>query len=64
MEKLKNAHGVTIGAVYQDKNGRQTIKNVKGKTLGYYDPKTNKTKNTSGGTIGTGNQLSSLLAAG
>ncbi len=61
METLKNARGNTIGRIHTDRNGKQTIKDAKGKTLGGFDPNSNKTKDTRGRTIGTGNLLSSLI---
>lgn len=58
---LKDSRGNTIGKILTASNGVQTIKDRLGNTKGSYDPKTNKTKDRHGNTVGTGNLLTSLL---
>lgn len=58
---LKDSRGFTIGKIVTSVNGVQTIKDSRGFTKGSYDPKTNKTKDARGFTIGTGNLLTTLL---
>lgn len=58
---LRDRKGFTIGKIYTDRNGVQTIKDAKGFTKGTYDPKLNKTGDAKGLTVGTGNLLTTLL---
>ena len=58
---LKDQKGYTIGKISTASNGVQTIKDSKGYTKGTYDPKSNKTKDTKGYIVGTGNLLATLL---
>lgn len=58
---LKDKKGLTIGKISTASNGVQTIKDAKGIKKGTYDPKTNKTKDARGITIGSGNLLTTLL---
>jgi len=58
---LKDKRGVTIGRISTASNGVQTIKDARGVKKGTYDPKTNKTKDARGVTVGTGNLLTTLL---
>lgn len=58
---LKDKKGYTIGKISTASNGVQTIKDARGYTKGSYDPKTNKTKDARGFTVGTGNLLTTLL---
>jgi hypothetical protein len=58
---LKDKKGLTIGRITTDYRGVLIIKDPKGNTKGYYDPKTNVTKNFKGITVGSGNLLVSLL---
>ena len=58
---LKDSRGYKIGTISTASNGVQTIKDEKGYKKGTYDPKTNKTKDARGYSVGTGNLLTSLL---
>jgi len=58
---LKDKRGVTIGKISTASNGVQTIKDPRGVKKGTYDPKTNKTKDARGVSIGSGNLLTTLL---
>lgn len=58
---LKDSRGITIGKISTASNGIQTIKDARGITKGSYDPKTNKTKDARGISVGTGNLLTTLL---
>lgn len=58
---LKNNRGATIGKISTNSNGTQIIRDERGTRKGTYDPKTNKTKDERGATVGTGNLLASLL---
>lgn len=58
---LKDNKGHKIGTISTASNGIQTIKDEKGHKKGAYDPKTNKTKDEKGHTVGTGNLLTTLL---
>ena len=60
-QRLKNAKGQTIGRLETLPSGVLRIKNAKGKTLGTYNPKTDKTKDYKGKTVGKGNLLTTLL---
>lgn len=58
---LKDKRGFTIGKISTDNRGIQTIKDARGFKKGSYDPKTNRTKDERGFTVGTGNLLATLL---
>lgn len=58
---LKDAQGRTIAKISTASNGIQTIKDAQGRTKGTYDPKSNKTKDAQGRSVGTGNLLTTLL---
>lgn len=58
---LKDARGLTIGRIATASNGVQTIKDARGLKKGTYDPRTNKTKDARGSTVGSGNLLATLL---
>ncbi len=58
---LKDKRGFTIGKISTDSRGIQTIKDPRGFKKGTYDPKTNKTKDARGFSVGTGNLLTTLL---
>lgn len=58
---LKDARGFTIGKISTSSSGVHTIKDKRGFTKGTYDPKTNKTKDARGFSVGTGNLLTTLL---
>jgi hypothetical protein len=57
---LRDASGRRIGTI-RESAGRQEIRDSAGRRLGTYDPKDNKTRNSSGQVFGQGDQLSSLL---
>ena len=58
---LKDNSGRTIGRIVASSNGVLTLKDPQGRTKGTYDPRTNKTKDPAGRSIGTGNLLVTLL---
>ena len=58
---LKNKLGNKIGSIKTHTDGKQELKSKLGNKLGIFDPKTNKTYNKLGNTIGSGNLLSTLL---
>jgi len=58
---LKDKQGRTIGRISTASNGVQTIKDAHGRRKGAYDPKSNKTKDAQGRSVGTGNLLTTLL---
>lgn len=58
---LKDKKGFVIGKISTAGNGIQAIKDEKGFVKGSYDPKSNKTKDSRGFVIGTGNLLTTLL---
>ena len=58
---LKDKRGVKIASISTAGNGIQTIKDKRGVKLGTYDPKSNKTKDKRGVSIGSGNLLTTLL---
>ena len=58
---LKDSKGHKIGTILTASNGKQPIKDSKGHKKGTYDPKTNKTKDERGHSVGTGNLLTTLL---
>lgn len=59
-QKLTDARGKIIGFI-KDFGDKKTLTNSNGKVLGSYDPRQDKTYNATGGLVGSGNQLSSLL---
>lgn len=58
---LKDRRGIVIGRISTASNGIQTLKDSKGIKRGTFDPRTNKTKDSRGITVGTGNLLTTLL---
>lgn len=58
---LRDNRGITIGRISTDRNGVQTIRDARGMKKGTYDPKTNKTRDDRGMSVGTGNLLTTLL---
>lgn len=58
---LKDPQGRTIGKISTQSNGVMTIRDPQGRSKGTYDPRSNKTKDPAGRTVGSGNLLSSLL---
>ena len=60
-QTLKDRSNRIIGYIETDSSGRQTIKDASNRIKGRYDPKTNKTKDSSNRIVGTGNLLTSLL---
>ena len=59
-EILKDGQGHTLGKIVQ-RGQYWEIQDKYGRTLGKYDPKTNKTLDAQGHTIGQGNLLTTLL---
>lgn len=59
---LKNKLGNKIASIKTHPDGKQELKGKLGNKLGTFDPKTNKTYNKLGNTIGSGNLLTTLLA--
>jgi hypothetical protein len=57
---LKDPRGKLIGKI-RDTRYRLEIRNPNGKLLGWYDPKSNVTKTSTGKLVGKGNLLTSLL---
>ena len=60
-QALKDSRGMKIGEIETDSQGRQKIYDSRGMKRGEYDPRTNKTKDERGMTVGTGNLLTTLL---
>lgn len=60
MEILRNSIGYPIGKI-ATRGNMQRIYDMNSKYLGYYDVRQNKTYNSLGALIGTGNLLASLL---
>ncbi len=60
-EIIKDARGGIIGRIEDEPGGKKRIRDKRGKLLGRFDPKNNKTTNAQGKIIGTGNLLTSLL---
>ena len=59
-EKLKDRSGKLLGTIH-DRGDKAELRDTSGKLLGIYDKKHNKTTDTSGRLIGTGNLLTTLL---
>ena len=51
----------TIGYIVTHSDGKQHVEDVSGHTLGYYDPKQDKTEDRNHRTVGYGNLLATLL---
>ncbi len=60
-QKLKDTKGITYATIKTKSDGKLVIYNSKGISQGHYDPKTNKTYNEKGISIGTGNTLATLV---
>lgn len=60
-QKLKDRSGMTIGSIETQPDGSLVIKDASGMPKGYYDPKTNVTKDRTGMRVGEGNLLTTLL---
>lgn len=58
---IRNSSGATIAKIATDSNGVLTIRDPNGAKKGTYDPRTNKTRNKNGASVGTGNLLMTLL---
>lgn len=57
---LKDKSGRVIGRI-DEEGGKYVLKDRSGKRLGYYNPKTDKTFDKSGKSVGKGNLLDALL---
>jgi hypothetical protein len=55
---------LTVGHIETKSNGEMVAKLASGKTVGSYNPKTDKTKLPSGKEFGKGNLLSALIMQG
>lgn len=58
---IKDARGLTLGRISTEPSGRQRAVNARGLTVGYYDPKTDKTTDARGLRVGEGNMLAALI---
>ena len=58
---LRDNHGQTIGTKEDHGGGKWSIRDSHGQTKDTYDSKTDRTYNSHGQFVGTGDQLSSLL---
>lgn len=58
---LKDNQFRTIGFIDTDPKGKETLRYPQFRIKGYYDPKTNQTKDAQFRLVGTGNILTSLL---
>lgn len=57
---LRDPHGKLIGKI-RDTGYRLEIRTPTGKLLGWYDPKSNVTRTSTGKLVGKGNFLTTLL---
>lgn len=60
-QELRNAQNHLIGTVEKDSQGKQTLRDAKNHIKGFYDPKTNETRDVRNHLVGKGNLLTSLL---
>ena len=60
-QPLRDSSNKTIGYIVTHPDGKQHLENVSGRTLGYYDPRQDKTEDGSRRTVGYGNLLATLL---
>lgn len=58
---IRDARGLTLGRITTDPSGRQRALDARGLTLGYYDPKTDKTTDARGIKVAQGNVLAGLI---
>jgi len=58
---LKDKNNIVIGYIETDSTGKQTVMDKNYYTKGYYDPKSDLTKDNNHNIIGHGNLLSTLL---
>jgi hypothetical protein len=58
---LEDKQGRIIAKISTGSSGIQTITDPQGRTKGSYDPRTNKTRDPQGRTVGIGNLLTTLL---
>jgi hypothetical protein len=61
---IKDARGITLGRIATDPSGRQRAISARGLTIGYFDPKTNKTTDARGLKVADGNVLGRTHRAG
>lgn len=59
--ELKDKYNNRLGHIETDASGKQTLKDKYNTIKGYYDPKTNTTKDRYNNKIGSGNLLTTLL---
>ena len=60
-QTLRDWHNKTIGYIVTQSDGKQRVEDVSGHTLGYYDPKQDKTEDRNHRTVGYGNLLATLV---
>lgn len=60
VEELRNKRNQLVAKIYT-KQGISILKDIKGRKLGSYDSKENKTRDVSGVLVGYGNWLVALL---
>ena len=60
---LRDANFRVIGYIDTDPSGKQTIKDGNFTDCGYFDPKTNETKDAASRVVGKGNFVAALLPA-
>lgn len=58
---LKDKAGRIIGKIRKITGGKLEISDAAGRLKGYYDPKTNETKDSSGRLVGRGNLLATYF---
>lgn len=58
---LRDRQNKTIGYIVTRSDGKQHLEDVSGHTIGYYDPKQDKTEDRNHRTVGYGNLLATLL---
>lgn len=61
-EYLRDEHFRVIGSITTEASGKQVARNAAFQLVGTYDPKTHRTFDSHFRSIGTGNQLSALIA--
>lgn len=60
-QTLRDKQNKTIGYIVTQSDGKQHLEDISGHTLGYYDPKQDRTEDGRHRTVGYGNLLATLL---
>lgn len=60
-QELRDKSGKLLGKINTLSSGKLELRNAAGALKGTYDPKTNETRRSSGGLVGKGNLLTTLL---